>query len=308
MNICLSKKLSPAFIMRASLIPIVIKSTSSIENIDFYFFCFILINSTSKTKKNIDLKSENSLVIKEVIMKELVRSRTFLIALFSLILVAGMTFSQESRIRPVTVGQSMPDFSLPAYQGGEVTLSNLKGKNIILIFPRGFAREASWCHIDNYRYAELMDLEKKKNLRKKYNLEILYVLPYSQEVVKEWVESNPEQLEHIEEWKKPSDPEKLDESGKRRMDFAKRAFPKSFSFKKGEVPTPFPILIDAERQVSKGLGLFATEWSGSKVDQCISSVFIVDKEGILQFKYVGQNTFDRPTFDYLMEMLEKINQ
>jgi len=285
----------------------VIKSTNFIENIDFYFLCFILINSTSQIKNNVALQSENSLVIKEVIMKKLISGQTFLISFFSLILVAGLTFSQESRIRPVTVGQSMPDFSLPAYQGGEVTFSSLKEKNVILIFPRGFAREASWCHIDNYRYAELMDLEKKKNLRKKYNLEILYVLPYSQEVVKEWVENNPEQLEHIEEWKKPSDPEKLDESGKRRMDFAKRAFPKSFSFKKGEVPTPFPILIDAERRVSKGLGLFTTEWSGSKVDQCISSVFIVDKNGILQFKYIGQNTFDRPTFDYLIEMLEKIN-
>ena len=263
---------------------------------------------TSQTKKRVALRNENSFVIKEVIMRKLVSRQTFLITLFSLILVSGLIFSQERRIAPVTVGQSMPDFSLPAYQGGEVTLSSLKGKNVLLIFPRGFAREASWCHIDNYRYAELMDLEKKKNLREKYDLEILYVLPYSQEVVKEWVESNPEQLDHIEEWKNPSDPEKLDERGKRRMKFAKSAFPKSFSFKKGEVPTPFPILIDGERQVSKGLGIFATEWSGSKVDQCISSVFIVDKGGILQFKYIGQNTSDRPSFDYLIKMLENINK
>jgi peroxiredoxin len=247
-------------------------------------------------------------MIKEAIMKILIKSRTLLIALFSLILFAGFIFSQENRIRPVTVGQPMPDFSLPSYQGGEVTLSNLKSKNVLLIFPRGLAGEAHWCHIDNYRYAELMDLEKKENLRKKYNLEILYVLPYSQDVVDEWVTSNPEQLEQIEEWKNPSDPEKLDERGKRRMSFAKRAFPKSFSFKKGEVPTPFPILIDGDRKVSKGLGIFATEWGGSKVDQCMSSVFIVDKEGILQFKYIGQNTSDRPSFDYLIEMLEKINK
>ncbi|UCC41053.1 MAG: redoxin domain-containing protein [Candidatus Aminicenantes bacterium] len=240
-------------------------------------------------------------------MKKLISSQTILISFISLALLTGLLFSQE-RIRPVTVGQYMPDFSLPTFQGGEIILSSLKGKNVLLIFPRGLAGEAHWCHIDNYRYAELMDLEKKKNLRKKYNLEILYVLPYSQEVVNEWVESNPEQLEHIEEWKNPSDPEKLDERNKRRMEFAKSAFPKSFSFKKGDVPTPFPILIDAERQVSKGLGIFATEWSGSKIDQCISSVFIVDKEGTLQFKYIGQNTFDRPSFGYLMKMLEKINQ
>jgi hypothetical protein len=153
-----------------------------------------------------------------------------------------------------------------------------------------------------------MDLEKMGQVRKKHNAEILYVFPYTREVVKEWIDRNPEQLEHIENWKNPGDPEKLDERGKRRMEFAKKAFPKNFAFKKGEVPTPFPILIDGERHVSDGLGIFATEWSGSKVDQCISSVFIVDKKGILQFKYIGQNTRDRPSFDYLLKTLERINK
>jgi peroxiredoxin len=230
------------------------------------------------------------------------------IVVVSLALFSGLIFSQQTGIRPVTVGQPMPDFTLPTYQGGEVTLSSLKGKNVILIFPRGLAGEAHWCHIDNYRYAELMDIEKQKKIRKKYNAEILYVLPYSQDVVKEWVESNPEQLEHIEDWKNPEEPDKLDERGKRRMEFAKKAFPKTYAFKKGEVPTPFPILVDGERKVSKGLGIFATEWSGSKIDQCISSVFIVDKEGILQFKYIGQNTFDRPSFDYILKTLGRVHK
>jgi peroxiredoxin len=230
------------------------------------------------------------------------------IVVVSLALFSGLIFSQQTGIRPVTVGQPMPDFTLPTYQGGEVTLSSLKGKNVILIFPRGLAGEAHWCHIDNYRYAELMDIEKQKKIRKKYNAEILYVLPYSQDVVKEWVESNPEQLEHIEDWKNPEEPDKLDERGKRRMEFAKKAFPKTYTFKKGEVPTPFPILVDGERKVSKGLGIFATEWSGSKIDQCISSVFIVDKEGILQFKYIGQNTFDRPSFDYILKTLGRVHK
>jgi len=230
------------------------------------------------------------------------------IVVISLALFSGLIFSQQTGIRPVTVGQPMPDFTLPTYQGDKVTLSSLKGKNVLLIFPRGLAGEAHWCHIDNYRYAELMDIEKQKKIRKKYNAEILYVLPYSQDVVKEWVESNPEQLEHIEDWKNPEEPDKLDERGKRRMEFAKKAFPKTYTFKKGEVPTPFPILVDGERKVSKGLGIFATEWSGSKIDQCISSVFIVDKEDILQFKYIGQNTFDRPSFDYILKTLERVHK
>jgi len=165
-------------------------------------------------------------------MKKRAKSTSFSITLISLVMLSWLAFSQQSEIRPATVGQPMPDFSLPAYQGGEVTLSSLKGKNVLLIFPRGFAREARWCHIDNYRYAD----------------------------------------------------------------------------EKGEVPTPFPILIDGERHVSSGLGIFATEWSGSKADQCISSVFIVDKKGILQFKYIGQNTRDRPSFGYLLKTLERINK
>lgn len=220
---------------------------------------------------------------------------------------SGLAFSQETEIRPVTVGHPMVNITLPTYQGEDMSLSSLKGKNVLLIFPRGLAGEASWCHIDNYRYAELMEIEKTQKIREKYNVEILYVLPYNREVVKEWIESNPEQLEDIENWK-TADPEKLDERGKRRRNFAGKAFPKRFVLKKGEVPTPFPILIDADKSVSKGLGIFSTDWHGSHVDQCISSVFIVDKEGILQFKYIGQSTFDRPSFDYLLKTLERINQ
>jgi peroxiredoxin len=43
----------------------------------------------------------------------------------------------------------MPDFTLPAYQGGTVTLSALKGKNVMIIFPRGYAAENHWCTIRN---------------------------------------------------------------------------------------------------------------------------------------------------------------
>ena len=85
-------------------------------------------------------------------------------------------------------------------------------------------------------------------------------------------------------------------------------FPKDLSLEKGSVPTPFPLLIDADRKVSKGLGLFATEWGGSKVDQCITSVFIVDKKGICQFKYVGQSTTDRPEYEVLFKTLDQLNK
>ena len=219
----------------------------------------------------------------------------------------GLVAAQETGSKPVTVGQPMPDFTLPTYQGGNVTLSALKGKNVMIIFSRGYAAEGYWCTICNYKYAELIELERTREIRKKYNVEILIVLPYGPDVVKAWIDVLPEQLDKIRDRKHPADPAKLDEKGKQTMERYSRLFPLDLSVKKGEVPTPFPILIDADRKLSKSLGLFMTEWGGSKVDQNIPSIYIVDAGGILQFKYLGQNTVDRPEYDYLFKVLEVIN-
>jgi peroxiredoxin len=231
-------------------------------------------------------------------------------AIFATVVVAiacGLAAAQEAGIKPVTVGQPMPNFTLPAYQGGTVTLSALKGKNVMIIFPRGYAAENYWCTICNYKYAELIELERTQEIRKKYNVEVLVVLPYSPDVVKAWVDVLPEQLDKVKERKYPADPAKLDDKGKQSMERYRQIFPLDLSVKKGEVPTPFPILIDADRKLSKSLGLFMTEWGGDKADQNIPSVYIVDAGGTLQFKYLGQNTLDRPEYDYLFKVLEVVN-
>jgi len=230
----------------------------------------------------------------------------FVIAL-GVVLACLPGLSQEQEIRPVIVGDPMPDFTLPTYQGGTQSLSALKGKNVMIIFPRGYAAEGAWCTICNYKYADLIDLEKREQLRKQYNLEILIVLPYNKEIIKQWVEVLPDQLEKIKGWKYPAEPDKLDEKGKMRMERSRKGFPKDLVLEKGNVPTPFPILIDEDRKVTKGLGLFMTEWNGSKVDQVIPSVYIIDKQGVLQFKYIGQSTWDRPSCDYLKRVLGIIN-
>jgi len=214
----------------------------------------------------------------------------------------------SAQIRPASVQQAMPDFTLPGYQGGEISLLKLQAKNVLLIFPRGLAGEDHWCHVCNYQYAELAELETEKNIREKNDLEILFVLPYSKEMVQEWVDKFADQMEDIENWKNPADPEKLDEQGKGRMERIKRSFPRSYKFEKGKVPLPFPILIDAERKVSKGLGVFTTEWGGSKIDQNVPTIYIIDKKGILQLKYISQNTFDRPGPGYLLEFISYINK
>jgi peroxiredoxin len=237
--------------------------------------------------------------------KMIALKRVFWIFLFC---VFALSVLAQAQIRPVSVLQPMPDFTLPVYQGGKITLSQLKGKNVLLIFPRGLAGEDHWCHVCNYQYSELADLELNLNIREKYNLEILFVLPYSKEMVQEWVDKFADQMKDIENWKNPADPDQLDERGKQRLEMMKMYFPKKFLFEKGEIPLPFPVLIDAEREVSKGLGVFTTEWGGSKIDQNIPTIYIIDQEGILQLKYISQNTFDRPGPDYLLDFMAFINK
>jgi peroxiredoxin len=213
-------------------------------------------------------------------------------------------FSQESRPMPAMLEQPVPDFTLPAYQGGTVTLSSLRGKNVMIVFPRGLAAEGHWCTICNYAYADLLDIEKTEEMRKKFDLEILYVFPYGKDLIQQWLDVLPEQLDKIKTWKNPAEADKQDEKVKGRMEIARKGFPKDLSTEKGKIPVPFPILMDEDRKVTKGLGLFTTDWGGSKIDQLIPAVFVIDKQGILCFKYISQNTWDRPNWEYMKRVLE----
>ena len=58
-------------------------------------------------------------------------------------------WSQEPEVKPALLEAPMPDFTLPTFQGGSMTLSSLKGKNVLIVFPRGFAAEGRWCTICN---------------------------------------------------------------------------------------------------------------------------------------------------------------
>ena len=246
------------------------------------------------------LKHKN--IEEDKVMKQIIRIAVFVI--LGMIMTVGCLLAQHGDIRPAIVGQPIHDFTLPQFQGGDISLSSLKGKNIMILFPRGLAGEDHWCHICNYQYAELVELDKEKQIRNEYDLEIFYVFPYTKEMIGKWIDTFPAQMADIEGWKHPENPDALDERGKRRLAFARSAFPKTFEFKKGELPMPFPILIDGERTVSKGLGLFTEDWGGSQIDQNVPTVFIIDKQGIVWFKYYSQNTFDRPEFDYLMRIMD----
>ncbi len=228
-------------------------------------------------------------------------------AIVLLAVVAPLAGAQAPAIKgPASVGAPMPDFTLHAYQGGSVSLAGLKGKTVILTFPRGYSGPGSWCHICNYQHSELVDYEARETFRKKANVEILFVMPYAKEAIDDWVDKYPQQLADIEGNKNPPDASKLDEPGKARVERARKIYPKTFKATKGQVPLPFPILIDADRAVSKGLGIFTTEWSGSKVDQNVPTVFVIDPAGIVQFKYFSQNTVDRPNVDHLVKVVNWI--
>jgi len=234
------------------------------------------------------------------------------ILLFAAVLCLGVcavpSFAQQTEIRPVSIGQPMPDFNLPVYQGGELRLSSLAGKTVILVFPRGLASKTGWCHVCNYQYSELVEAEQQQQIRKKHNLEILWVLPYSREIVGQWFDVFPDQLAYIENGKNPPKDQPQDERAARRAETYRREFPKSYHFEKGKVPMPFPVLVDADRTLSKGLGFFTEEWSGSKAEQNIPTVLIIDPKGIVQFKYMSQNTFDRPHLPYLLKMVDFITR
>ncbi|MCX6556263.1 MAG: nuclear transport factor 2 family protein [Candidatus Aminicenantes bacterium] len=207
-------------------------------------------------------------------------------------------------IEPAELGQKMANFTLASVNGKDVSLAGLAGKNVLLVFPRGRVGD-HWCQICHYQYAELADLERRLQLRKKYNLEIVFVLPYDRATVEHWVAIFPEQMAVIEKWKNPGDPKGLSDGDKRWMETSRLAFPKKFAIGKENIPTPFPILIDNERTVSRGLDLFTLLWDNSRVEQNIPAVYLLDRHGKVLFNYLSQNTMDRPSGDQLLELFKK---
>ncbi|MBM3296006.1 MAG: redoxin domain-containing protein [Candidatus Aminicenantes bacterium] len=210
----------------------------------------------------------------------------------------------EPVLRPALLGLPFPPLVLPSTQGDTIDLKNLKGKKVVLIVPRVYAGEGRWCTICNYQYAEAAAAASA--FRTEHNAEILFLFPFDRDVVSEFLSLTPSQLEKIRGWKNPAEPEKLDEQGRQRLERMRSLFPKDLSMKEGEVPTPFPLLLDPERRISKTLGVFASEWGGSKGDQGVPAVFILDGEGILRFKYISQSTADRPDLAYLGWILKNI--
>jgi len=234
-------------------------------------------------------------------MKRSIRMSGVLIVI-GLAVLTPMTASAQ---RAISAGDRMPEITLPVWQGGTFTLSEFQGRNILLIFPRGLAGD-HWCHICHYQYAELVELEERLDLRDTWDLEIVFVLPYTREQIDDWVASFPSQLVDVEGWKNPADEAGLNEAGRSWMEYCREAFPASITWSAEEVRTPFPILIDADHALSEKLDLFRTEWGNAAGDQNVPAIFLVDGEGTIQLKYISQNTFDRPDPAYLLRVFTRL--
>ncbi|HOW43797.1 MAG TPA: redoxin domain-containing protein [Candidatus Aminicenantes bacterium] len=227
------------------------------------------------------------------------------LAMLLIVAAAALSPAQAAPIKPVKLGDRFPDITLPAAQGGEVALSSLRGKNVLIVFPRGRVDD-HWCQLCHYQYAELADLEKTLQFRKKYGLEVLFVLPYDMATVKHWVEIFPEQMAVIDKWKNPGAEELKNPRAKAWAEQARQLLPKNLAMTKESMFLPFPILADGNRALSEGLQLFTLFWDYSYVEQNMAAVFILDKEGVVRFKYFSQGTTDRPGAEYLLKFIERM--
>ncbi len=239
-------------------------------------------------------------------MKRNARTRICLTSMLLVVATPGFLAAQRPSIRQAArIGFPMPEFELPSYQGDTVLLSQFRGKNILLLFPRG-RYENQWCRFCHYQYAELVELERTRSVREELNLEILQVMPYTREELDDWVNDFQRNLGEIEAWKYPPNEAELNPGRRAWMETARATWPNTYDAAGGDFPLPFPILIDADRKVSIGLELFRTEWNVSRVEQNIPTMFIIDGNGNVRFKYVSQSTMDRPSFDFIMKFIERM--
>ena len=227
-------------------------------------------------------------------------------AAFLMAALAGLLSAQAPAIKKAYLGQPMSDFELGTLDSKTIKLSALKGKNVMLVFPRVFYATDGDCSICGYQYVELADFYLKGDWKDKFNLEILYVFPFSAEVTRNWLSRLPVMLAAVEEWKNPKAEDLKNEKVAAWMELARRAYPRKYAVTAGNITMPFPILIDEKRELSTGLDLFREEWSGGKGDQNIPSLFILDREGIVRFKFIGQHTVDRPSAEYLEKIMKAV--
>jgi len=222
-----------------------------------------------------------------------------------LILFSVYISPQKKPLDLAILGEPLKDFSLPAFNGGEFRLSDEKGKNILLVFPRGYYDKDFWCDICAYEYFDLVDEFYNQRLAEKYNLDLVFILPYDINTIQKWLNDLPEVYAGLEAGKHLADT-LTNEKAMTWVHFANKHYPKTFTIKKGETPQPFKILSDEKHELSERLDIFRTEWWGTKVEQNLPTFILLDTKGTVIFKYISQHTIDRPTSFYLQKILDAL--
>ena len=223
-----------------------------------------------------------------------------------LIMLISTVYGQNENIFPVTINEKFPDVMFQTVHGEDFKITDFTGKNVMLVFPRGKVTPTVWCPICHYQYLEMILTDDNNKLREKYNMEILFVLPYSSDSLQKWVDAFPQSLQTINTWKYPQDEENINENVRTWMEYAREFFPYSFDYSESEFELKLPVLFDPDRKVSEGLQLFREEWGGTTVAQNVPTIFILDEEGKVKFKYFSQYTNDRPDAKYIVKYLENM--
>ena len=224
--------------------------------------------------------------------------------LILILLFLSNSFSQRKPLDLAILEEPLKDFTLPVYNGGDFTLAEERGKNLLLIFPRGYYDKDVWCDICAYEYLDLIDEFYNKHFAEKYNLDLIFILPYDMNTIQMWLDDLPEVYFGLEAGKHLADT-LTNEKSMTWVHFANKHYPKSFNIKTGETPQPYRILSDADHQLSERLDIFRSEWWGTKVDQNLPTFILLDEEGIVKFKYISQQTIDRPSSAYLLKIMDE---
>jgi peroxiredoxin len=233
------------------------------------------------------------------------KSKFFYITLIIICLGINI-FPQKEPLDLAVIGEPLKEFNLPVYKADEFKLSDEKGKNVLLVFPRGYYDKDVWCDICAYEYFDLVDEFYNKKLAEKYNLDVVFILPYDEKTIEKWLMDMPEvYYESLEAGKHLPDT-LTNEKSMTWVHFANKHYPKTFTIKKGETPQPFKILKDEKHELSERLEIFKTEWWGTKVEQNMPTFILLDTDGKVVFKYISQHTIDRPTSAYLITIMDAL--
>ena len=271
---------------------------------DFNLWQFIITNLTQGVNYKAYMKYYKYKLINSHKILDMKNFNYYLKWITIIVLIVTFSITIHGQNLP-RVNRPFPDFTLESHKGETVSLSQLKGKNVLLIFPRGKVSD-HWCQLCHYQYAELAKLEFEQGIRDKYNLEIIFILPYPMDEVILWTEMFPSQMADIQRWKN-TPVEQLNPGALQFINAIKDVLPINFEFNEENPATlPFPVLADKDHSFSTKLKLFSTAWDGFYNEQNEPIIFILDKEGVIRFKYKSQETFDRLPTSYIVEVLDKM--